>query len=422
MEPIIVSRFDILILRQLFPNHKRTIAEIAESITRDLKKRLINLHSKQILNLYDIDKDEISIEKLKIGLEILCNIEYDYLSVDIEERLDEILTRVTIKDESMNHPELNQYSLTPEGIQYYNRCWNWIQLPVVDLVISLELFPFHPKYELRFPPTLIIVKDLNEDQDQDQDQDSDRMRIISLGLRDIKASHVAFRSLLKGPVYIRGEIDSLGILQNIHFIRQEPYMMANSKQFEITQNRSPAGITLQYTLKTLDTPDPQLYLIHGSLLEPVIPLQEQYWNYTETKYESIRAGMQLELINPEILGNTMIKRFDQLQIVATPSNLFEEQIVDLFKVHTQYRNKEKIALQWHPSKFVIIIWEDLENELGYSKPGILKQKRTLQKKGQESMLIQLEAKISREEIKINRQGNKEFYYHLENCYITALDW
>ena len=404
MEPILVDNFDLLILRFLFPNHKKAIEELRSDIYKELKKKLLNtIHIKQFKRINNIPNHKsVSVNQIiKFCLEILFNLEIEELEDEITFRLEEKLSKIVFKDNGHD-----TYYLSKEGIQYYNRCWNRIRPKVIDLVIKIIEFPFRPMYEVQFSPSIVIMQELS----------TLKYFLLHLGLGDIKGSHLSFRSILDKFIYIRGEIDYLGIVQKLYFIRDEAYSLTNEISIELTDERNSTGMFLEYTVTKVNSGEQ--YLLNGSLIEPEIPLQEEFWNVSHDEiFDSLRSGLQVKLDNPKIIGN-YIDSLEQCTIESSPSLYFEEKILDFFTSKLVTKPEGALSIKIEENNFAIILWEELESELGYSKQDIKKFQKNLKNTNQ-PMFIHLEGKIRKKELKRNQQGINQWFYYLEEIYVSS---
>ena len=101
MIPLSIDKFDLLILKQLFPNFKLTIQELMERIEKQLLKELESLAKFDLRKYLNLERNaEVTTEHiLTCGVTILFGFEYDELFYEIDTRLNEKLAKLQLEDD-----------------------------------------------------------------------------------------------------------------------------------------------------------------------------------------------------------------------------------------------------------------------------------------------------------------------------------
>jgi len=405
MDSLLIDNLDYFIIETLFPNYERRIDEIftliikktSSLIMKVKKKDLLLFNNKEVTD--NITKDEI----LEIGLSIL-------FELNEEEILDEINKRIENKLVSIiDFIDNEYYKLTNPGMSYFRKIWSFKFSKIIDLKVSFENFAFNPNYELKFPLTTLIG--IN--------QEDNKPLLIQLSLINLKESKISFRSVIKEPIFIKGFVNRYGIVdkiikvQNTEFIIQNPLQINIVKIIELKQRKFEYIINLSGTEFQLK--------VKGDLIEPEIPLTEDYWYYNNERYLMLREGSILSLFEPIILDD-YLTGFEKISVENEPKKEVIELVLDLFKQDKRFKDQERIALRKEGDLYYSIPKEDIENELGISYDDLSKLRIKEKKNGLINMLIEVDGQITFKERKNRKDGTINTYINLENCFIKSLNF
>lgn len=402
MEPVTTLPIDRFLVQLLYPNYQKSY----EVIEQNFRERIVDYTSKVrkadvahyfgLINPSKVVRDHY----YQLGLKVLFQTDPDDLSEHIYDRVEryqDILFRETSEGTVL---------LLDAGKVYFSRCWTRDPPKIEDLELRLVHFVFNPKFELRFPPTTLIAQNIGEDS----------LRFVTLELKDVKNSELGFRKLLDNTLYIRGYVDHLGSLTKIQKIRLQPVYIADRFEGVIVGSESHSTVGCSYLVKRLD-PE-AIFHMRSSIVEPFVPLDQRYWYYNEEKYLYLREEVELEVVRP-IIRSSNIDGAEQCLITHGAPNEFEETI-DLMRLVTRYRDKEVMVVEHRTHSFVVIPWEEVEEELGITRNDLKKERTKLKRAKEGSLLVDVEAVVARREIRRNKEGFEEHYYYLGDLYLRPL--
>ena len=152
--------------------------------------------------------------------------------------------------------------------------------------------------------------------------------------------------------------------------------------------------------------DQLLYKIKASQIDPYVPLDPKYWNYSEGLYESIRGGIIVQLEKP-VLGTGIILGFDRCTVVEESDDYLGLTTANLLDMKQSTKDKDIFTIAVGGNRVLILNWSDLESQLDLERREILKKKNALKRKD-EPMLIKIEGAIRKKEIIL--EGSKIYFY------------
>ena len=397
MLPLAIDKFDLFILKQLFPNFKLPIDQIMEKIEKQLLKELESLSNYDLRKYLSLEKTEkITAEHiLTCGTAILFNFEYDELFYEVDTRLNEKLTKLQVDDDGI-------YQLTKYGLEIYNRIGTQSKNRIKDKIIEIKEITDLSTLKIK----TIIAKEHN----------SNNKVILTLTQQNLKQAKFNYYEITKKPIYIKGVENEVGMFKTIFYFQFTPPPPLSTKNFTILQFVIKNRIFGDYLLRSDE--ELEIYKIKSSQLEPYIPLDPTFWNYSEGLFESVRGGIRVRFDNP-ILGTGILLGFDNCEVIMATDEYLEQTTANLLEMKLNTRNKDVLDLPIAGNRILIVNWSDLETQLDLERKEILKKKNALKRAGEEAMLIRIEGSIRRKEIMVVEQENPKTYLYLEEPEIMS---
>ena len=397
MLPLAIDKFDLFILKQLFPNFKLPIDQIMEKIEKQLLKELESLSKYDLRKYLALEKTEkITNEHiLTCGTAILFNFEYDELFYEIDTRLNEKLSKLQVEDDGI-------YQLTKYGLEIYNRIGSQSKDRIKDKIIEIQ--------EITDLSTLKVKTIIA------QEHNTNNKVILTLTQQNLRQAKFNYWEITKKPIYIKGVENEVGMFKTIFHFQFTPPPQMPTKTFTLLQFVTKNKIFGDYLLRSDD--ELEIYKTKSSQLEPFIPLDPSYWNYSEGLFESVRGGIHIRFDKP-ILGTGILLGFDNCEVISTTDEYLEQTTANLLEMKINTRNKDILDIPIAGNRILIINWSDLETQLDLERKEILKKKNAIKRGGEDAMLIRIEGPIRRKEIMVVEQENPKTFFYLEEPEIMS---
>ena len=385
MLPLSIDKFDLFILKQLFPNFKLSLEQIMHNIDKQLLKELESLSNYDLRKFHSLAKTDPLTDdhKLSCATSILFDFDYDELFYEIDTRLNEKLVKLQLEDDGI-------YQLTPYGLELYNRIGLHSKDQIIENIIDIK--------EITDLSTLKIKTIIT------QEYETNKKLIVTLTQQNLKQAKFNYWEITKQPIYIRGVSDELGLIKTVFYFQFTAPPQLPKINFSILSLVSKNKIGGDYLLRS--EIDQLLYKIKASQIDPYVPLDPKYWNYSEGLYESIRGGIIVQLEKP-VLGTGIILGFDRCTVVEESDDYLGLTTANLLDMKQSTKDKDIFTIAVGGNRVLILNWSDLESQLDLERREILKKKNALKRKD-EPMLIKIEGPIRKKEIIL--EGSKIYFY------------
>ena len=200
MLPLAIDKFDLFILKQLFPNFKLTLDQIMKGIEKQLLKELESLSRYDLRKYLSLEKSEpISDDHiLTCATTILFDFEYNELLYEIDSRLNEKLGKLQIEEDGI-------YQLTKYGLELYNRIGLHSKDRIKDKLIVINEITDLSTLKIK----TIIAKE----------NDTNKHIIATLTQQNLKQAKFNYWEITKKPIYIRGIENEVGVFKTIFYFQ-----------------------------------------------------------------------------------------------------------------------------------------------------------------------------------------------------------
>lgn len=389
MIPLSIDKFDLLILKQLYPNFKLTIEELMNRIEKQLLKDLESLAKFDLRKYHNLEKSEPLTDEhiLSCGFSVLFGFDSDELFYEIDTRLNEKLAKLQVEEDGY-------YQLTKYGIQIYTRIGvqskERVKVKVIDIKEITDLSTMKIK-------TIIA----------NNHENPDKKVILTLTQQNLKQAKFNYWEITKRPIYIKGIENEVGIFKTIFYFQFTPPPPPVSKYFTLLSFVTRNNVLGDYLL--LENTNREFFKVKSAQIEPFIQLDGEYWNYNEGMFESLRGGIILCFQNA-VLGTGIILGFDNCEVQETQEDYLGLTVLNLLDMELSTKDKDLLQIPIVGNKILILQWVDLENQLDLERRAILKKKNALKRAGEEAMLIRIEGGIRKKEILVENNHQKTYIF------------
>lgn len=379
------------VLQTLYPNFKKTVEEIEHQIQRSLLKALTSISYHDIVRMYGLNSRSEVTQSLvaDLGLRLLAGTTLDNLDQEVEERLKGVLECVVIEDQGV-------YQLSKYGVNLTRRCFHQSSKVVVDWKVKFTNLPYHSN----FREIQVLAHRLP----------AQTLCIVHLVGSILKVNKMAYWNLMRDSLFVRGLLDSFGILQTVYYIRFTPPPKRVVEEF-VVRSGTISGQKESYVVQHLSTK--KQFLLAGELLEPEVPLKPDLWSYVDGEYTFVKTGITVELGNP-VIAVDLIKSFETIRITHQPRQRLSSLVLDLLESFTHKTSGTTFLAFKAPNNVVILVsWEDVEEELGYEREEIQRLKIKYKQMGELGLPVRVEGVISRQEFRQVAGVEQTLYYLTE---------
>ena len=388
MQPLSLDKFDLFILKQMFPNFKLSIEQLMKNIEKQLLKELESLSKYDVRKYLNLEKTEPITNDLLLSCAtvILFDFEYDELFYEIDSRLNDKLAKLQVED-------LGIYQLTKYGLELYNRIGVHSRDRIREKIIRIKEITDLSTMKIK---TIIA-----------QEYESNHPVIVTLTQQNLKQAKFNYWEITKYPIYIKGIENEIGIFKTIFHFQFTPPPQLPIMVCTVLSLVSKNIINGDYLLKAEQ--NDEIYVVKTSQIEPFVSLKPQNWNYNEGMYESLRGGLKLRLVKP-VLGTGKILGFDACEVIASGNDYFNTMVVNLVDMKLNTKDKDLLQVPIPGNRNLVLSWTDLENQLDMERKDILKRKNSFKRKGQDPMLVRVEGTIKKKEVMVENNVQKDYFY------------